>query len=350
MESLSMVIIVISFVVYSWAVLGLIRPVSAGLPNRWTSIPIWIGSVVLFIIGGSFIEDGDNTPASSASRVAQASAVAEPVEVDCADWNTFGFFEAVDVLEVTRCLQAGADPNARDRLGLTPLRNAVMHGGMFYGTNAAGNGEVVKALIEAGADPQTKTADGTLLHYAALFENTGAVKALLQIGLDPNAKALLGDTPLHRAAGSGNGEIVRALIEARADVNAQGYEGYTPLIYAVSEAHRREAMIALLEAGADPNLTDEQGNVPLHQAASAEAVTALINTGADPNARSDNGTTPLHSAARGGTAETLTALISAGADVNTRDDDGKLAFDYAEDNDELRGTDAYRKLNDARFQ
>ena len=80
MESLSMVIILLSVGVYSWAVLGLIKPISAGLPNRWASVPIWIGSVVLFIIGGSFIEDGDNTPASSASRVPQASAVAEPID------------------------------------------------------------------------------------------------------------------------------------------------------------------------------------------------------------------------------------------------------------------------------
>ena len=39
-----------------------------------------------------------------------------------------------------------------------------------------------------------------------------------------------------------------------------------------------------------------------------------------------------------------------GADPNARDSDGKLPFDYARDNDQLKGTDAYWKLNDVQFQ
>ena len=50
------------------------------------------------------------------------------------------------------------------------------------------------------------------------------------------------------------------------------------------------------------------------------------------------------------TAEFVTVLLEAGADPNARDSDGKLPFDYAEDNEQLKGTDAYWKLNDARFQ
>ena len=42
MESLSFVIVMLSVGVYSWAVLGLIKPVSAGLPNRWVTVPIWV--------------------------------------------------------------------------------------------------------------------------------------------------------------------------------------------------------------------------------------------------------------------------------------------------------------------
>ena len=62
MESLGMVIVLLSVLVYSWAVLGLIKPVSAGLPNRWASVPVWIVSVVLLFSGMSFIEDSDPTP------------------------------------------------------------------------------------------------------------------------------------------------------------------------------------------------------------------------------------------------------------------------------------------------
>ena len=111
-----------------------------------------------------------------------------------------------------------------------------------------------------------------------------------------------------------------------------------------------------LHAGANPNARGENGWTPLHQATmlfgTVEAVRALLEAGADPNARTEFGYTPLHEAATsfGTTVEAVTALLEAGADHNTRDSDGKLPFDYAEDNEQLKGTDAYWKLNDARFQ
>ena len=79
-------------------------------------------------------------------------------------------------------------------------------------------------------------------------------------------------------------------------------------------------------------------------------MTRCLQAGADPNTRDESGSTLLHEAAMSGTAETVTALLEAGADPNARDNDGKLPFYYAEDNDQLKGTDAYWKLNDARFQ
>ena len=80
---------------------------------------------------------------------------------------------------------------------------------------------------------------------------------------------------------------------------------------------------------------------------SAGAVTALLEAGADPNVRDVTGSTPLHHAR---TAEAVTALLEARADPNARDADGKLPFDYAGDNEQIKGTDAYWRLNDARFQ
>ena len=54
-------------------------------------------------------------------------------------------------------------------------------------------------------------------------------------------------------------------------------------------------------------------------------------------------------AALGGNAETVTALLEAGADPKARDNSDELPFDYARDNENLQGTDAYWKLNEARF-
>ncbi len=109
----------------------------------------------------------------------------------------------------------------------------------------------------------------------------------------------------------------------------------------------------MLDAGADPNALTADGFTPLHGAASGgtvEAVTVLLAAGADLMARDSDGQTPLHRAARFGTGEVVVALLETGADPHARDTDGKLPFDYAEDNEQLRGTDAYWKLNDARFQ
>ena len=45
-----------------------------------------------------------------------------------------------------------------------------------------------------------------------------------------------------------------------------------------------------------------------------------------------------------------TILLEVGAKANVRAEDGKLPFDYIQDNEQLKGTDFYWKLNEARFQ
>ncbi len=112
---------------------------------------------------------------------------------------------------------------------------------------------------------------------------------------------------------------------------------------------------AALSAGANPGVRLEDGKTPLHWAAvgntNPSVITALIESGADPGTRGDISTTPLHGAAMfDSNPSAITALIEGGVDPGARDKDGKLPFDYAQDNEALKGTDAYRLLNEARFE
>jgi ankyrin repeat protein len=70
--------------------------------------------------------------------------------------------------------------------------------------------------------------------------------------------------------------------------------------------------------------------------------------GADLEARDTNGSTPLmHAALFSDCPEVITTLLKAGAEVKAKDYEGKTAYDYAQVNEKLKGTDAYRRLQKA---
>ena len=80
-------------------------------------------------------------------------------------------------------------------------------------------------------------------------------------------------------------------------------------------------------------------------------VVAVLVACVDPNARDEGGLTPLHLAAMKNPAPSVVeALIESGTDIAARDADGRTPFDYAKDNEALRGTEVYWRLNEARFR
>ena len=158
----------------------------------------------------------------------------------------------------------------------------------------------------------------------------------------------------YMAVSRGTALEVSAAIAAGADPNARTESGKTPLHYAARD-NEPSVVAARMEGGADPKARGARGMTPLHLAAwknpEPSVVAALIAGGADPNARGPHGMTPLHLAAwKNPEPSVVAALIEGGADPSARDGRGRTPFDYAKDNEALRGTEVYRRLDEARFE
>jgi ankyrin repeat protein len=113
----------------------------------------------------------------------------------------------------------------------------------------------------ARLDPYARGADGfTALHLAAFFGGGEIVRALLAAGADPDADAdnPLRVRPLHSAVASRDRESVTALLEAGADPNVRQQGGFTPL-HGAAHAGDAEMVKLLLAHGADPALTTVDG-------------------------------------------------------------------------------------------
>ena len=107
-----------------------------------------------------------------------------------------------DLADVKRHLKRGADVNARDNFGETPLFLAVFKG----------HKDVAELLIAKGAMVNIKAKNNaTPLHYAAMQGHTDVAELLIAKGADVNVKNQRGLTPLALADIMGRDDVVELL-------------------------------------------------------------------------------------------------------------------------------------------
>lgn len=188
--------------------------------------------------------------------------------------------------EAKALLAAGADPEAKNRYGVTPLTLACTNG----------NAELVTALLAAGADPNAEGNGGeTPLMTASRTGRPAPVEALLKAGANPNARDFKGQTALMWAAVEGHPEVVKNLLGAGADREATLDSGFNAWFFAARQGHR-EVLEVLLADGADVK-------------------TPMKNKGGGGRAPK-KGTSALILAIENGHFELAARLLDAGADPN----------------------------------
>ena len=258
-------------------------------------------------------------------------------------------------------LASGANVTATNSSGVTALQliaaGKTGRGVFFFNDDRT---ELLQLLGAKGGNVNERDAAGnSALHLLSGggydMDKVDQMASLIASGADLNVTNSQGQTPLHVAAGKiglwdNNDPPVNApfqlLIYHKANVNAQDNQGLTPLdVIALSDSSfRKEAIRALLDAGANPNLRDKQGRTAAHLFLSGkwpwddagQCIDMLVAAGADLSIKDDEGRTPLHYLAALGNQSPMFFLRGIGdtfllakVDLNARDNDGNTPLHIA---------------------
>jgi uncharacterized protein len=250
---------------------------------------------------------------------------------------------------VAALVAAGAPVDAASATGATPLMLAA----------SSGDTATITALLDAGArvDAEERDRLQTPLIFAAAANRVDAVKLLIARGADPNHATRLtdlsalsknGENPDGRNLAMPSGsrrrpaKILMPGAERQHMFNEQvaWQGGMTPLLYAIRQGHTAVAL-ALLDAGVPVNQRKGGDNASALLVATVngqfDLAGMLLDRGADPNLTAENGVAPLYAAInlmwapRAGYPqprghvnqklsylELMTRLLDAGADPNQR--------------------------------
>jgi ankyrin repeat protein len=211
----------------------------------------------------------------------------------------------------------GADVNARNKEGVTPLEIALKNGDI----------STIKYLAENGANIHTQNTRGeSPLSLALASESNELLEAIVN-----ETNVLLqnsdGNTPLHIALMNDASLLkVQYIISLSNDVNIRNKNGNSALFYAVMKNRKKVGEI-LLEKNADIFSTNTNNNSPLRLALKyGGSIQDWLITSKTIKATDGSGNTALHYAAEWEYSDAIVALLQKGSDIHTKNANGETAL------------------------
>lgn len=213
---------------------------------------------------------------------------------------------------ISSLLIKGADINVKNANGETCLFSAAK-------TN---NPDIIQLLVDGGASVKERDNLGsTPLHTAVRWDAIKSIDKLISLGININAQNSAGKSPLSEAVLAGKVEVAKYLLEHKADVNSSDRNGVTILMDTI-RGKNPELVELLLKYGANPNLQEINGRNAYHEAAEigdAKIISLIRNAGGNPLSRDKMGNTPFSITLEKKPSISLKVL---GSDINITDSDG----------------------------
>ncbi len=149
---------------------------------------------------------------------------------------------------------------------------------LLHAAAMVGEAELAAVLMRSGADPDAKEAEGHTPLYRASTGDVARVLLAAGASVDVVSGPIRG-TALHQAARRGCVSVAQALLDHGASIEARDAKGQTPLRRAVN-CRQLQIVRLLVRLGADPHAADSRRVTPLDAARTAEMKQALADAGA----------------------------------------------------------------------
>lgn len=234
-------------------------------------------------------------------------------------------FFALDSSFVRLLIEKGFKINDHKKCKLTALHQAI-----YYNWNI----DTIKLLLELGANVNAKDEDGiTPLHIAASLEgdNKELINLLIDHDADINAKTVMcGHNTLHVATKCNNIEIIKVLLERGVNIESTDNNQFTPLLIAITNFYQRvesssiDVIKYLISKNANIAAMDINGQTGLFYLAKIndlQVIELLINnykgsTQEFISKKNNMGFDALDVALEQGNKMFASRLITLGADIN----------------------------------